>query len=143
MAKKSGSKSPAAAYLEMATAALKRPGRGSDQFIVRLPDGMRELIAEMAERHGRSMNAEIVNALAHQILRFSPGKHPDGMVEVMNDAMAERILRGEVQHAVREMGRKLEALAKELDQMAAGSRTLTKEKEEKPAGGRRRAAPAS
>jgi hypothetical protein len=42
----------------------KKAGRGSDQFQLRLPDGMRNLIAELAERHGRSMNAEIVAALA-------------------------------------------------------------------------------
>jgi hypothetical protein len=101
----------------------KRPGRGSDQFIVRLPDGMRDFIAEMAERSGRSMNAEIVNALAHQIARFSPGEPlPAGMTEVMNDAMAERIREGEIQRTVREMGQKLEVLAKELDQVAAESR---------------------
>jgi hypothetical protein len=101
----------------------KGPGRGSDQFIVRLPDGMRDFIAEMAERSGRSMNAEIVNALAHQIARFSPGKPlPAGMIEVMNDAMAERIRQGEIQRTVREMGEKLEVIAKELDQVAAEAR---------------------
>jgi len=103
----------------------KRPGRGSDQFIVRLPDGMRDFIAEMAQRQGRSMNAEIVNALAHQIARFSPGKPlPAGIIEVMNDAMAERIRQGEIQQTVREMGQKLELIAKELDQVAADSRTV-------------------
>jgi|RhiMethySRZTD1v2_1073278.scaffolds.fasta_scaffold1144613_2 plasmid stability protein len=41
-----------------------RPGRGADQFMVRLPDGMRATLAELAARHGRSMNAEIVDALS-------------------------------------------------------------------------------
>jgi predicted DNA-binding protein len=40
-----------------------RPGRGSDQFIVRLPDGMRERIADIAADSGRSMNAVVVEAL--------------------------------------------------------------------------------
>jgi len=40
-----------------------KPGRGSDQFPLRLPDGMRDRIAEAADQHGRSMNAEIVAAL--------------------------------------------------------------------------------
>lgn len=35
-------------------------GRGSDQFVVRLPDGMRDQIAADAKAKGRSMNAEIV-----------------------------------------------------------------------------------
>jgi len=43
---------------------VKRPGRDSDQFIVRFPDGMRSALAELAARNGRSMNAEVVLALA-------------------------------------------------------------------------------
>lgn len=35
-------------------------GRNSDQFSLRFPDGMRELIREMASKNGRSMNAEII-----------------------------------------------------------------------------------
>lgn len=38
-------------------------GRGSDQFVVRFPNGMREAIREAAEKNGRSMNAEIVQRL--------------------------------------------------------------------------------
>lgn len=41
----------------------KRPGRGSEQFPLRLPDGMRDRIKVSAERNGRSMNAEILQAL--------------------------------------------------------------------------------
>lgn len=39
------------------------PSRTADQFVVRLPDGMRERIAETAKTNGRSMNAEIVARL--------------------------------------------------------------------------------
>lgn len=38
--------------------------RNSDQFPLRLPDGMRELIKEHAKANGRSMNSEIVFQLA-------------------------------------------------------------------------------
>jgi len=38
----------------------RKPGRGSDQFPLRLPDGMRERIKVAAEANGRSMNAEII-----------------------------------------------------------------------------------
>ena len=38
--------------------------RASDKFILRLPDGMREHLAGVAEREGRSMNAVVVTALA-------------------------------------------------------------------------------
>jgi plasmid stability protein len=46
-----------------AKSTTKRAGRDSDQFMVRLPDGMRKQLARAAERNGRSMNAEIVTAL--------------------------------------------------------------------------------
>lgn len=42
---------------------FKNPGRDSDKFVLRLPDGMRSLIKEVAEENGRSMNAEIVQIL--------------------------------------------------------------------------------
>jgi len=40
-----------------------KPGRGSDQFPLRLPDGMRDHLKTEAEKNGRSMNAEIVTRL--------------------------------------------------------------------------------
>lgn len=40
-----------------------KPGRGSDQFQLRLPDGMRDRIKAASDKAGRSMNAEIVAAL--------------------------------------------------------------------------------
>lgn len=39
------------------------PSRGSDQFQLRLPDGMRDKLKEAADQAGRSMNAEIVARL--------------------------------------------------------------------------------
>ena len=45
----------------------KQPGRGSDQFVVRYPDGMREKIAQMAKLNGRSINAEIIARLEKSI----------------------------------------------------------------------------
>ncbi|MDX0438845.1 Arc family DNA-binding protein [Sinorhizobium medicae] len=41
----------------------KYPSDKQDQFMVRLPEGMRDRIKKAAERSGRSMNAEIVAAL--------------------------------------------------------------------------------
>jgi plasmid stability protein len=39
------------------------PSDKQDQFVVRLPDGLRDRIKAAAEASGRSMNAEIVKAL--------------------------------------------------------------------------------
>lgn len=37
--------------------------RTADKFVVRLPDGMRERVAEAARTHHRSMNSEIISRL--------------------------------------------------------------------------------
>jgi hypothetical protein len=41
----------------------KPAGRGSDQFVVRFPEGMRDRIAALAAANGRSMNAELIDRL--------------------------------------------------------------------------------
>lgn len=45
-----------------------KPGRGSDQFPLRLPDGMREQLKASADKNGRSMNAEIVALLDDAVM---------------------------------------------------------------------------
>lgn len=42
---------------------MTKTGRDSDQFALRLPDGMRDRIRSSAESNRRSMNAEIVHCL--------------------------------------------------------------------------------
>jgi hypothetical protein len=44
-----------------------RPGRESDQFLLRMPNGMRDDLAKLAAHHGRSMNSEVVEALTNHI----------------------------------------------------------------------------
>lgn len=39
------------------------PSRTLDKIVIRVPDGLRDRIAETAKRNGRSMNAEVVAAL--------------------------------------------------------------------------------
>ena len=41
--------------------------RTADKFVVRLPDGMRERIAEVARDHHRSMNSEIIARLERSL----------------------------------------------------------------------------
>ena len=43
-----------------------------DQFVVRLPDGMRHHLKEMAATNGRSTNSEIVIALKSWVRQQSP-----------------------------------------------------------------------
>ncbi|WP_081545959.1 Arc family DNA-binding protein [Chromobacterium haemolyticum] len=57
-------------------------GRESDKFMLRLPDGMREHIAELAKANGRSMNAEIVIRLVETF--SSAPRVTEGMVNELN-----------------------------------------------------------
>lgn len=43
--------------------------RTADKFVVRLPDGMRERIAEVARNHHRSMNSEIIARLEQSLIQ--------------------------------------------------------------------------
>lgn len=43
------------------------PSDSADKFIVRMPPGMRETLAELAAKNGRSMNAEVVERLLESI----------------------------------------------------------------------------
>lgn len=49
-----------------------KPVRDYDKFMLRLPDGMRSAIAELARKNGRSMNAEIVQILEDAINATKP-----------------------------------------------------------------------
>lgn len=44
--------------------------RTADKFVIRLPDGMREQIAETAKINHRSMNSEIIAVLADHLDAF-------------------------------------------------------------------------
>lgn len=43
--------------------------RSADKFVVRLPEGMRERIAEVARNYHRSMNSEIISRLENSLYR--------------------------------------------------------------------------
>ena len=43
--------------------------RTADKFVVRLPDGMRERIAEVARNHHRSMNSEIIARMEQSLIQ--------------------------------------------------------------------------
>ncbi len=43
--------------------------RTADKFVVRLPDGMRERISDVARNHHRSMNSEIIARLEQSLVQ--------------------------------------------------------------------------
>ena len=51
---------------------LNGNSRTADKFVVRLPDGMREQIADIALRNHRSMNSEIIGRLEDSIASDFP-----------------------------------------------------------------------
>ncbi|RVM15121.1 Arc family DNA-binding protein [Sinorhizobium meliloti] len=65
---------------------MAKAGRGADQFMVRLPEGMRDRIAKAAERSGRSMNAEIVAALE---TFYPPEPTLEDVLEKVHTAIAQ------------------------------------------------------
>jgi hypothetical protein len=60
-----------------AVSTKKRTGRASDKFMLRLPDGMRDYLADLAVRSDRSMNSLIVMALAKFCAETTTGILPD------------------------------------------------------------------
>jgi hypothetical protein len=42
---------------------MRPAGRGSDQFVIRFPEGMRDRLAKLAAANGRSMNTELIDRL--------------------------------------------------------------------------------
>jgi plasmid stability protein len=59
----------------------ERPGRGADQFPLRLPDGMRQKIRAAADANARSMNSEILD-------RLDASFDPEPMSQEHADAIA-------------------------------------------------------
>lgn len=75
----------------------KAPSRTQDQFIVRLPDGMRDRIKVAADANNRSMNAEIVATLQE--------KYPapaDPEAEAMLEWIFENIPKEEIRSFLRQ-----------------------------------------
>ncbi len=48
------------------------PSETADKYVVRFPDGMRDMIAAAAKRNQRTMNAEIVSRLAASFASGAP-----------------------------------------------------------------------
>lgn len=58
---------------------MAKAGRGSDQFVVRLPDGMRERIRLHADANGRSMNSELVSLIEMALWEADMSRMQSGM----------------------------------------------------------------
>lgn len=67
----------------------------TDKFMLRLPDGMRDRVKAAADAEGRSMNAEIIVAIARHLHYYERGLSNDHDLEINLDSktdMAKDIL---------------------------------------------------
>lgn len=57
--------------------------RTADKFVVRLPDGMRDRVAQVARKHHRSMNSEVISTLSlHlQLIDMGYGQHLESLLK--------------------------------------------------------------
>lgn len=70
----------------------KFPSQEMDRFNLRLPEGMREAIAERAKENGRSMNSEIVDMLNNALYLPSVGQDAiDYMLEMAKSDEVENL----------------------------------------------------
>ncbi|WP_121380460.1 Arc family DNA-binding protein [Pseudomonas aeruginosa] len=70
--------------------------RTAEKFVVRLPDGMRDRVAETARDNHRSMNSEIIARLEQTLLDDQSRQHQDRLVQLLNariDALEEELQR--------------------------------------------------
>jgi predicted DNA-binding protein len=84
------------------------PSDQADRFLLRLPPGMRERIAEIAKESGRSMNAEIIARLERSL-------EADSDFELMKDLVAEHENRlEEIEKAFKRLGRNVDIVAERV-----------------------------
>ncbi|AZL70071.1 MULTISPECIES: Arc family DNA-binding protein [Pseudomonas] len=78
--------------------------RIADKFVVRLPDGMREQVAEVARKNHRSMNSEIIDRLEQSLVnpQFEPAQADATNTEELKSELtrAYRIIDRLLQNAV-------------------------------------------
>lgn len=76
----------------METPKPERAPQLADKYVLRMPDGMRDRITELAKANGRSMNAEIVLIL-QQALDARGGKAVETIdVDALAEALAVRLV---------------------------------------------------
>lgn len=62
----------------------KFPSQLQDKFTVRFPEGMRDKIAELAKKNGRSMNTEILVAINEYISRYNIDSEVENKLNSLN-----------------------------------------------------------
>jgi Arc-like DNA binding domain len=76
----------------MQTPKSERVPQLADKYVLRMPDGMRDKITELAKANGRSMNAEMVFMLQQAIDARAAGLSSTGIdLDALADALAPKL----------------------------------------------------
>lgn len=88
--------------------------RTAEKFVVRLPDGMREQVAQVARKNHRSMNSEIIDRLEQSLLnsQFEPAQ------KKQSDPLDAGELKTELNRAYRIIDRLLQNSSIDQDDIA-------------------------
>lgn len=78
-------------YAGRMTKPEKPTAQDAEKFIIRLPEGMRDRIAEAARANNRSMNAEIVARLQSTFEAKPAPQDVDAFVDQLADKLAKRL----------------------------------------------------
>lgn len=71
----------------------KYPSQLQDKFNLRLPDGMKDAIAERAKENGRSINSEIVQAIEFYLSEFDEEKITHDALSKLKDEIVSELKR--------------------------------------------------
>lgn len=63
--------------------------RTADKFVVRMPDGLREQIQDVAENNHRSMNGEIIHRLERSLAIDQELEHQKNLVRLLSLRLAD------------------------------------------------------
>jgi hypothetical protein len=94
------------------------PSDLADKFLVRLPDGMRSKISQLAKENNRSMNSQIVNLLNKTLSEHFEEKY---RYEVMDQIAAQ-----EEQELAFEQSQNLAQRKKQYEQAGSARASITK-----------------
>lgn len=61
--------------------------RTAEKFVVRLPDGMRDQISDIAERNHRSMNSEIIARLEQSMLNGAQIQEQEQLIRQLSEML--------------------------------------------------------
>lgn len=101
---------------------MSTSSRDADKFVVRLPDGMRDKINEVAGKNHRSMNSEIIKRMERTLLEDATGILNVDLMEQLSNRCKEleaRLEELQDQPTVNLLKRALEQVTRRCEELEA------------------------